>query len=531
MHRSGKKPEFNWLDNKINSIFPVWGAKRTAARYAMQFLNYNGGYDGAKKNRPHENWIPGGGSADQDLLTDLPDLRERSRDLIRNNGIATGAINTEVANIVGSGILPQSALNADRLGITQDRANAIQNQMEIAYERWKINADSTNRLDFDDIQAMVQRQILENGEIIILPLMVENRRPYSLCLEMIEADRLDTPLNKITNSTIRRGVELGGRGQPVRYWIKKSHPGDLTIGTPQTDDFVGVPAWNDMGRKNVYHLFYQQRPGQSRGVPWFAAALDIFKNMAEYMETEMVAARVAACISLVVTSSAPFQNAAFNSAGNTDSGKKPVEYLEPGIIKYLKTGDSVTGFNPNRPGTTFEPFMERILRAIGVALDLPYELLAKDFSKTNYSSARAALLEARRFFTIRQKWLAKYLCQPCYEMVMEEAWLRGEIDAPDFLDKKREYCRTRWIPNGWQWVDPVKEANGNKISLDNNMTSLSKILASSGDDLDEVLEARARELAKIKELEQKYGVSFGNAEKAQGAEGGGRGTVPVPDNE
>ena len=143
-----------------------------------------------------------------------------------------------------------------------------------------------------------------------------------------------------------------------------------------------------------------------------------------------------------------------------------------------------------------------------MALDLPYEILAKDFSQTNYSSARASLLEARKFFHVRQTWLAKRLCQPCWEMVLEEAWLRGELTAPDFLDQKREYCKARWIPNGWQWVDPVKEANGAQISLKNNMTTLSNILASRGEDLDETLETRAREIKKVKDLEQKYDIKF-----------------------
>lgn len=509
MHRSRTKPpKLNWLDKTINNIFPVWGAKRMAARYMGQMFN-SGGYRGAKKTRPYENWVPGGGSADEDLLNDLPDLRERSRDLVRNNGVAAGAINTQVTNVVGSGITPQSQLNAKKLGLEQDRAIELQDQMETIWTKWKINADSTNRLDFDDMQALIQRQILENGEIILLPLMIQNRRPYSLAFEIIEADRLATPNEKASDKKVRMGVELGKRDQPIAYWIKKSHPGDYTVGVTKTEDFKRIPAWNSLGRRNVFHLYHQQRPGQNRGVPWFTPALDIFKNRAEYLETEMVTARVAACLAVLVTSSNAYNMGTLNQNGETDSAGKPIEYLEPGMIKYLDQGDSVTGFSPNRPGDTFGPFMEMTIRELGIALDLPYELIAKDFSKSNYSSARAALLEARKFFTMRQMWLAKYICQPAYEMVMEEAWLRGEIDVSDFLDRKREYCRAKWIPNGWQWVDPVKEATGNKISLENNMNTLTNILASRGEDFDETMVQRARELKRIKELEEEYGVSFG----------------------
>lgn len=509
------QPQSNLVEKAIRFISPRWGLKREMARFGINYMA-GGGYRGARTTRHHEKWLPGGGSADQDILSDLAKLRERSRDLNRNDGIAAGATNAVVNNVVGSGIMPQSQINAERLNISPEKGLELQMQAENAWNKWKRNADSTNRLDFDDIQALAQRQILENGEIFFLPLMISDRRPYSLALEAVEADRVMTPAAKWKEGKMRAGIEFGTRGQPIAYWIKKSHPGSYSFGTYRMDDFKRVAAWNKVGRQNVMHLFHQLRPGQSRGTPWFAPALDIFKDMAEYLETELVAARVAACYALLVTSPNPYSMAVQATEGETDSEGKPVEYLEPGIIKYLTEGENVHAFTPNRPGTTFDPFVERILRAIGVALDLPYEILAKDFSKTNYSSARAALLEARRFFEVRQTWLAKKLCQPCWEMVLEEAWLRGDFKASDFLTHKRDYCRARWIPNGWQWVDPVKEANGAQISLKNNMTTLSHVLASHGLDLDETLEMRATELKKIKDLEEKYGITFQQPKTAQG---------------
>ena len=120
------------------------------------------------------------------------------------------------------------------------------------------------------------------------------------------------------------------------------------------------------------------------------------------------------------------------------------------MIEYLTEGQSIEAFNPNRPGGTFEPFVNRILRALATGLNLPYEIVAKDFSQTNYSSARAALLQAYRYFRCRQQFLSTYLCQPVYEMVMEEAYLRGDVEVENYYEQRFAYNRARWIAPGWQ---------------------------------------------------------------------------------
>jgi capsid protein len=144
--------------------------------------------------------------------------------------------------------------------------------------------------------------------------------------------------------------------------------------------------------------------------------------------------------------------------------------------------------------------VDRILRAISAALGLPYELVAKDFSKTNYSSARAALLEARRYFKVRQEWLAQKLCQPVWEMLLEEAYLRGELKANNFYDKRLDWVRARWIAPGWSWVDPLKEVKASKEAITGNISSLADEAAGQGKDWEEILEQRAREEQKRKEL-------------------------------
>lgn len=509
MRERRRPPQTRWdrfqdfLDRGIAAVAPHWGVERQRARTTLNLLS---AYRGAAKDRLRSGWSPYGGSADGDLLPELPDLRERSRDLNRNDAFAAAITDTVVANVVGTGLRPQARIDRDTVEIEDAAATDFEQQCERAWKRWLPHADAQNRLDFYDIQALVYRQVKENGEVLILPLMVTDdpSRPYSLALEVIEADRLATPTDKLGDLSIRDGVQLGPRGQPLGYWIRKAHPGDGALsktGTDTSESFNYYEAFNKVsGRPNVFHLYRQKRPGQTRGEPFFSPVLAQFKDLGDYMEAEIVSARVGACFSAFVKKNDPYAAAA-GATDSYDTRGGRISSLEPGIIDYLAPGESVEFATPNRPGGTFEPFTTVVLRSIGAALGLPLELVTKDFSRTNYSSARAAMLEARRFFRNEQQWLGTTLCQPIYEMVIYEAWLREDIPAVDiFSELGADYMQARWIAPGWGWVDPVKEVKSSVDSINAGLSTLAEECSAQGRDWEEVAEQRAREVTKIKSL-------------------------------
>jgi len=488
------------LDGLISFFSPRAGFKRRTFRRAIKVSDSFSSYKGASRDRLRSSWIPGGGSADSDLLPELKDIRERSRDLNRNDAHASGITSTMTTNVVGSGIRPQSRIDKESLGIDEGTASTFQKDAERIWKKWTPYADAGNRMDFYEIQQLIDRQILENGEAIVIPMMLQDPdRPYSLALQIIESDRLDTPPGMQGDRSIRSGVRIGEKGEPISYFIQKTHPGDIRYIKQFERVFTEIPAKNEYGRRNVFHLYDVQRSGQTRGVPFFAPVLTYFKDLGEYAEAELVAARIAACFSLFITSEASMDVSVGGAYDRNPSGQL-LESLEPGMIKHLMPGESITSFNPQRPGASFEPFVDRILKAISAALGLPYELVAKDFSKTNYSSARAALLEARRYFKMRQEWLSRKLCQPVWEMVLEEAYLRREINADTFYENKRYWTGASWIAPGWEWVDPLKEAQAAEVGLKNGIVTFSDIYAQEGKDWEESLEQRKREQDKIKEL-------------------------------
>ena len=499
------------LDGLISFFSPRAGLRRRMYREAIKVTRSFSAYKGASRDRLRSSWIPGGGSADADLLPELKDIRERSRDLNRNDAHASGITSTMTTNVVGTGIRPQSRIDKEQLNIDDDAANKFQKDAEHVWKMWIPHADAGNRMDFYEIQQLVDRQILENGEALIIPMMLDDpARPYRTALQVIESDRLDTPSDKRGDKSIRSGVRIGEKGEAVSYFIQKTHPGDTRFAKNSEKEFIEIPAFNEYGRRNVFHLYYVLRSGQTRGVPFFAPVLTYFKDLGEYAEAELVAARIAACFSLFITSEASMDVSAGGAYDRSPSGQL-LESLEPGMIKHLMPGESITSFNPQRPGSSFEPFVDRILKAISAALGLPYELVAKDFSKTNYSSARAALLEARRYFRMRQEWLAQKFCQPVWDMVLEEVYLSRKITAETFYENKQRWTGASWIAPGWEWVDPLKEAQAAEVGLRNGIVTYSDIYAQDGKDWEECFEQRKREQEKIKKL----GLEVGDENKAK----------------
>lgn len=499
------------FDNVISVFSPVIAAKRRYFRFISKMM-FNS-YRGAEGGRLRGSWMPGGGSADEDLLTDLSKLREKSRDLVRNDGIAAGAISTIVTNIIGTGIRPQSRLDKEALKIDEEYADQLQHLIEKIWERWVKFADAGERVNFYGIEELAERQRFVNGEAIIIPLRLTNKaRPYSFALQIVESDRLDTPSDLRGNKNIRKGVEIGEYGQPTAYWVRKTHPGDYSFGVNamnnESKNYNRYPAKRDDGIVNFFHLFHLLRPGQTRGEPFFAPVINLFKDRFDYMEAELVAARIAACFAIFIKKEKAIEEALKFSQVSEEDNTKREEELSPGMIERLSPGEDIAAFNPNRPSSTFDPFMMRILRDIASGLNIPYEILAKDFSQSNYSNLRGALLEARRFFMMQQKYQADSLAQPCLELVIEEAYLKGELPILDFYLNREAYVRTRWICPGWQWVDPQNEITASIDAVNNNLSSLSEETASQGSDWEEILEQRAREAKKIKELEDKYQIKL-----------------------
>lgn len=492
----------NLVDRLVNYFAPARGAGRMRAR-AVQAIASGwlgagyGGYQGAKLDRrAMAGWVTTWqGSADSDMLPDIPVLRDRSRDLVRNQPLATGAVGTVVQNVVGTGLALQAKPDAKALGLTPERAADWAATVEREFRLWAEDprCDMTRIQNFYGLQTLAFRSALESGDVFaLLPMRAAAGMPYDTRIQILEADRVANPNHwpdgyaLTEGNRLWAGVEKDVYGAPVAYHILREHPGSLAGRTSyETDRYQ---AFGDRtGRRNVLHLFDRLRPDQSRGVPYLAPVIEHLKQLGRYTEAEIMAAVVSGLFTAFIKT--PHgeginvsQSAAATIAGtlpppsaNGSSSTKPLA-LGNGLILGLADGEDVEFANPARPNTAFDPFVQAVLRQVGVALGLPFEVLVKHFT-ASYSAARAALLEAWKFYTVRRHWLAAGFCQPVFEAWLDEAVAIGRVAAPGYFADpavRRAYLGSEWIGDAPGSVDPLKEVNASQARVDMGVSTLQK---------------------------------------------------------
>ncbi len=471
------------------------------------FVAVNGAYHGAsKKRRTIKEFLPKTGDADADSLGDLPTLRSRSRSLLRNTPIATGAIRTNQVHVIGSGLTLQSRINAEVLGMTEDEADKWQNNTESEFVSWaeSLDCDINRGKNFYDFQNLVFRSILESGDCFVLPLFKEiNTLNYGLRLQVFEADRVENPNNKRDTTELSGGVQKDKSGTPKKYWIRTQHPG--TEKTPIERKWDSISAFTRNGRRKIIHVYEQLRPGQTRGIPYLAPVIEMLHQLGKYTDAELQSAVIASYFTVFVTTKEGGAN--FSTFMPSDEGGESTDEdytMGSGAIVGLAEGEEISTANPGRPNATFDPFVMSILRQIGASLGLPYELLIQHFTKS-YSAARTAMLNAWKVFLTRRSFMIDHFCDLVYELWMEEAVLRERIIAPGFLTEpllRKAYLENLWIGPAAGQIDPTKETAAAQARVDGFFSNISIESAAMGIDFDQNMKQVAKEQKKLQPVRQ-----------------------------
>ena len=513
----------NFIDRAIGYFLPMRAARRYRAR---AFMALAGGYVGASRTRRGlMQWNPLGYDADSDILPDLPVLRQRSRDLIRNTPLAAGIINTKVTSVIGASLRLNAKLDRAVLNLTEEAADAWERNTE---REWSLfwnskECDAARTLPGDEITQLVYRQVKENGDIFVnLPRKARKGVIYDLKLQLIEADRVCNKNNKPNSETLAGGIERDKHGAPTAYHILKHHPGNFRHRGKQEWDVI--PAYGKiLGLENVIHVFFPTRPAQSRGVPDLAPVIEPLKQLGRYTDAELMATVISGMFTAFIESESgdPILDVS-DTTDETGAKASDDDYkLGYGSIIGLAPGEKVHDSNPNRPNAAFDPFVLSVLRQIGVAIELPFEILIKHFT-SSYTAARGAILEAWRYFISERTRLARMFNQVVYKIWMYEAVAIGRIAAPGFFADpiiRNAYLGSQWIGAPRGMIDENKEVEAAKKRVDGGFSTLqSETIQMTGGDWEKnhpqsVKEHKARKEAGLIEDEEDVKPSPQRSEK------------------
>lgn len=468
----------------MSSADPMAGDRGTA-----------GGYRGGRKDRrPLRNWRPKGGDANADTLLDLPDLRARSRDLERTAPIATGAIATATTNVIGDGLQLQASIDAKVLGLTPDQADAYEREQEREWQYYCRRADFTRVQHLDEMQELAYRSKKQSGDVLAVRRFRKDKGDvYGTKIQLIEADRLCNPNYAADSDTIVGGVEVDGDGVHVAYHIAARHPGSLRLAN---NSWERIAARDGDGRTLAIHLFDRLRPELTRGVPYLAPVIEHLKQISDYSDAEVTAAVVSGFITMVIeTPTEDDDNPVVGERGDSSLAANEVR-LGAGAALSLAPGEKANMLNPSRPNANFDPFMQAFLRQVGVALELPFELLIKHFT-ASYSASRAALEMAWQFFRKDRSRFAWRFCQEVYGWMMDEAVASGRLHRPGYFADpviREAWLGAEWIGPSRASLNPKMEAEADEIDIRSGVKTREQVcIERTGGEVDKKTEQLGRE--------------------------------------
>lgn len=513
-----------FFDKAVKVIAPAYALRREVARRRLNRLknleSSGRSFEAVAGGRLRNDFLSTKASADA-ALSGADGVRNNVRQLEYNNGFVSGPIRRISRNVVGAGIRFQARVVADDNNnylptpkIDEKTADRFNFQMERSIRKWFKESDKRLICNFFEQQLQASMALERDGEVLpVIRNSSRRNRAIPTCIEMLEIDRLQTPMEEMTNPSIRNGIKYDNEGVPELYFILKRHPGESITGQNfKGDDFEEIPAFFPNGTKKVLHLFDPTRPEQSRGYSPVASGLKDYQDLDRYREAEIYARLEDACLTGFIKSKDPdgwqggYTTDDISGGGNGETRR--IHEFAPGQINYLDEGEDIVIHEPKRANNNMDIFVNHLLRGPSNAWDIPPEVLSQNWQGMNYSNARTVLLQFYLSCRIRQWYLINHFCIPIYEVVSRQLIAHGKVQAPGFNTRADDFLRHAWILPGWQWVDPVKEANGKETEVNNTFETLTDVLAGKGKDFDETVETRAKELKKIQDLEIKYGVKF-----------------------
>ena len=444
-------------------------------------------YDAAGIGRRMRGWTPASSGPNR-AIEGLQRIRDRARDVARNDWSGESALTKWTTNLIGVGITPRFASTA----------------VKDAWKAWVPMADADGALDFYGMQTLATRSWFDSGEVFarFRYRRPEFGMPVPLQVQLIEAEFVpildaDSWPGLPPNNHIRSGIERNRSGQRTAYWVYKQHPGDDKGNAIDPSRLVRVPA------DEMVHLYLPKRPGQLRGVSLLAPVLARLRGVADFDDAVLERQKLSNLFTMFVTRPMPPNVADLDFDPDTglptfyDNDGQPVAGLQPGMSQELLPGEDVKFANPPEAGTTFSDYMRTQHLGTSAGAGLPYELFSGDIKEVSDRTLRVVINEFRRLAEQHQ-WQV-LIPRFCQKVMNEWALVAGQVGAISLTDVQVA-LNAQWQPHGWAYIHPVQDVQGKQMEVDAGFRSRSSVISERGDDPTEVDEERKGDLGREKEM-------------------------------
>ena len=473
-------------------------------RRYYRFPSYGPAYDAGSEKRAYSSWFSPRVDAKGELLT-IQKIRDRSRDLFRNDTIGSAAIKKLVRSALGGGLKFKSVIDVERLKISDKKAKALISEIEERFSEWcqcQI-CDYRMSLDFFELQELIAFSHLISGDgFFLLPITKDSQENFNLQVNVIDSERIDTPTEMEETEQLSYGVQTDYSGRILGYYLSDRHP-HATFEQWGQDTFQYLPKYGrESGRQMIGHVYTSHRPESLRGVPFLSPVVGKIKQLGRFTEAEIAGAVISSYVVASIQRGSNTELGGGVPGLNQNESEPEILNMGEGLV-FESFDDSQWNVHASpRPNENFESFVRAISQQIGASLEIPYEVLLNTFN-SSYSASRAALLEAYRFFDSYATKIKSKVCNPIFSQWLELEVQKGNLKLKNFDDSlmRRAWSRCEWYGASPGSIDPLKEAKAavERVKLGISTRSRESALQTNSD-----FRSNADQLEKENEIMRKY---------------------------
>ena len=491
------------LDNsrKQSVNLHVDTVKRLYHRAKMQF-------ESAKTDRTRTSWTSSTDTPYNDIKSDISNLIARARYAYDNDPTYYATVESLVNNIISTGMRPKAVV-ANNDGKFNTRIN---DALDDGWKRYNDEWDRRQQMTFSESQRLCFRVVINSGGILTNTVRSAGGTLIPIAKQMFEPDRLDDSHDNsrvdISNNSpatqTLHGIQVDEYGKANAYWVKGLN--------------AAIPA------VNINHTFIHRRPEQFMGVPWAAPVLDLIWDMHQLHEDTLMRSRALADFLWWLERG---EDDFSLDADKDENGNVAIEKLT--MLRTAKKPELIAG--DDSITQVMQPLTRMILQIQTAAFGSSYMTVTRDLTDVNFAASRTVVMEERRMYRAVQKWWAKTFCQKEWENYVW--WMAFTSQIPGvslsvFQKDMHKFCECWWQADGWDWVDPLKDASADVLMRENLLATDKELLGRHGKDLD----SHYRQLSEEAALRKKYdlpestaaasGAQRGNADDGQGGDENGK---------